>query len=64
MYHDGVSQYITDLKLSENGNIYLIMKSGRKILYDDGKSKALKKKYLILIWRHDGTYLPLEKLIN
>lgn len=37
-------EYITDLKLSENGNIYLIMKSGRKILYDDGKSKSPEEK--------------------
>lgn len=37
-------EYVMDLKISENGNVYLIMKSGKEILYDDGKSKSPEEK--------------------
>jgi len=37
-------EYVTDLKVAENGNICLIMKSGKEILYDDGKSKSPEEK--------------------
>ncbi|SHJ16451.1 M15 family metallopeptidase [Lutispora thermophila] len=37
-------EYIVDLKRSEDDNVYLIMKSGNKILYDDKKNKSLSEK--------------------
>lgn len=38
--------YVTDLKLDENDRVYLILKSGKEILYDDGVSKSPEEKML------------------
>lgn len=43
-------EYIKDIKC-ENDKIYIVMESGKKILYDDKKIKILKKKYIIQIYR-------------
>ncbi|MBI6872351.1 M15 family metallopeptidase [Clostridium aciditolerans] len=37
-------KYITNIEKEENGQVYLVMESGRKILYDDKKNKNFKKK--------------------
>ncbi len=37
-------EYITNVKKMENGNVYLVMKSGKRILYDDKKKKSFKEK--------------------
>ncbi|WML34859.1 M15 family metallopeptidase [Clostridium sp. OS1-26] len=37
-------EYITNIEKEESGQVYLVMKSGRKILYDDKKSKNFEKK--------------------
>lgn len=38
------SEYITDIERDKNKNVYIVMKSGRRILYDDRKEKALSEK--------------------
>ncbi|WP_055666976.1 M15 family metallopeptidase [Desnuesiella massiliensis] len=37
-------EYIKDLQCTEDGRVYIIMKSGRKILYDDKKAKGHEEK--------------------
>jgi hypothetical protein len=37
-------EYITDVKRLSDGNIYIIMKSGKRILYDDKKTKTYDEK--------------------
>ncbi len=44
-------EYIKDIEC-ENDKVYIVMESGKKILYDDKKrKKILKKKYIIQISR-------------
>ncbi|MCM8709619.1 M15 family metallopeptidase [Clostridium sp. SYSU_GA19001] len=40
----GYPEYAVDVKREDNGNVYLIMKSGKKILYDDKKNKTFEQK--------------------
>lgn len=37
-------EYIVDIEVKENNNIYLILKSGEKLLYDDRKEKNYLEK--------------------
>jgi len=37
-------EHIVDIKCSDDDNVYLIMKSGAKLLYDDKKNKSLNEK--------------------
>lgn len=37
-------EYITGFEVKENGMIYINMKSGKKILYDDKKTKSIEEK--------------------
>ncbi|TYQ15822.1 UNVERIFIED_CONTAM: D-alanyl-D-alanine carboxypeptidase-like protein [Acetivibrio alkalicellulosi] len=37
-------EYILDVKKSENGNVFIVMKSGKQILYDDGREKSYNER--------------------
>lgn len=37
-------EYISDIVCSDNGNVSIVMKSGRKILYDDKRTKSFDQK--------------------
>ncbi len=37
-------EYIANVEKEESGRVYLVMKSGRKILYDDKKTKSFEEK--------------------
>lgn len=37
-------EYITNIERKDNGNVYLIMKSGKKVIYDDKKIKNFEQK--------------------
>lgn len=39
-------EYINTIEKNENNNIFILMKDGRKILYDDGKSKLPEDKFV------------------
>jgi len=40
----GYPEYISGIETSDNGNVYLIMKSGQKLIYDDKKTKNAEQK--------------------
>lgn len=40
----GYPEYISGIETSDNGDIYLIMKSGKKLIYDDKKTKNAEQK--------------------
>lgn len=37
-------EHIVNVERKENGNVYIVMKSGKKVLYDDKKSKSFDEK--------------------
>jgi hypothetical protein len=37
-------EYITDIELKDDGSVYLVMKSGKKVIYDDKKTKNFEQK--------------------
>lgn len=37
-------EYVKDIEKTNNGNVYLVMKSGKKILYDDKRAKKIDEK--------------------
>lgn len=37
-------EYIVNIECKDNGSVYLIMKSGKKVLYDDKKTKSFEQK--------------------
>lgn len=39
-------EHINTIEKNEDGNIYLIMKDGKKILYDDNKNKSIEDKFV------------------
>lgn len=39
-------EYVKDVASGEDGNIYIVMKSGRKIIYDDKRQKNSQQKFL------------------
>ncbi|MDD2481409.1 MAG: M15 family metallopeptidase [Lutispora sp.] len=38
------SEYITDIECADNGMVYLVMKSGKRIVYDDKRVKSIEVK--------------------
>ena len=37
-------EYIVNIERKDNGSVYLIMKSGKKVIYDDKKIKNFEQK--------------------
>jgi len=38
-------EFITDIQCKDDGSVYLVMKSGKKVLYDDKKNKGFEQKF-------------------